>query len=170
MFFKKNMNTSQFFSRFRVLALVALIISGLAACTPKYLSPGTIASNDLLPQLNTSNVWTVATTQRAGATVTVEAQFWATVPLQSLQVWNAIARTQGGVTTRDTTLATMQPYQAAFSPTKQCDTALITYTVPNLTRSTGQTIQINPLVRVVASSGIFRQRSFLTGNGFTWNP
>jgi hypothetical protein len=155
--------------RLRVILLASLVLVTLAACTPKYLSPGTITSNDLWPQINTANTWTVATTQRAGAVITVELQYWSTAPITSIQVLQAIARTQSGTTTRDTTVFSTRPYQAAYSKEKQCDTLLLTYTVPDLTRSTGQTITINPIARV-STANAFRSRSFLTGAGFTWNP
>lgn len=158
-----------------MLALAtSLVLTGLAACTPKYITPGTIVANDQVPQINT-NTWTVATTQRAGAAITVELQYWTSVPISEIQLLQAIARTQSGTTTRDTSVVSTQPYRAAFSKDKQCDTLLITYTVPTLVRATGQTITVNPIVRlvtapVVGTQAYFKQRPFLTGAGFTWNP
>jgi hypothetical protein len=168
------MKFSQVFKQFRVLLLASLVLTGLGACTPKYLLPGTIVLDQPVPQIN-SNTWTVATTQRAGAAITVELQYWSATPISEIQLLQAISRTQSGVVTRDTSVVSTRPYQAAFSQTKQCDTLLLTYTVPVLTRSTGQTISVNPIVRVftgqvVGSLSYFKQRSFLTGAGFTWNP
>ncbi len=124
--------------------------------------------NSQVPQINT-NTWTVATTQRAGAVISLELQYWSVVPIKEIQLLQAIARTQSGTTTRDTTLVSTRPYQPAYSASKQCDTLLLTYTVPALTRSTGQTITINPIARIVVEQGN-KSRPFLTGAGFTWNP
>ena len=168
------MKFSQILKQLRVLLFASLILTGLGACTQKFLSPGPIILDNQVPQIN-ANTWTVATTQRAGAAITVELQYWSSVPIKEIQLLHAIARTQSGTTTRDTTLVSTQPYQAAFSKDKQCDTLLLTYTVPALTRSTGQTISVNPIARLVTGEVVgplsyFKQRSFLTGAGFTWNP
>jgi hypothetical protein len=166
------MKFSQVFKQFRVLLLASLVLTGLGACTPKSLLPGTIVLDQAVPQIN-SNTWTVAATQRAGNVIAVELQYWSAIPIKEILLLQATARTQSGVVTRDTAVVSMQPYQAAFSQTKQCDTLLLTYTVPALTRSTGQTISINPIVRIVVDQGPVpgnKSRSFLTGAGFTWNP
>jgi hypothetical protein len=166
------MKFSQVSSLFRMFVLASLVMTGFGACTPKYLLPGTIVLDQPVPQIN-SNTWTVATTQRAGNVISVELQYWSAVPIKEIQLLQATARTLSGVVTRDTALVSTRPYQAAFSKDKQCDTLLLTYTVPVLTRSTGQTISINPIARIVIDVGTIsgtKSRSFLTGAGFTWNP
>jgi hypothetical protein len=169
------MKTMMFYSfkqLFRVLALVALIVSGFAACTPKYLSPGTLVSDKLAPQINPANAWTVATTQRAGTIITVELQFWSATPVQDLFLGQIVTRTTSGVVARDTSLSRV-PNRAAYSREKQCDTILLSYTVPVFTRSTGQTIQVNPFaaLQLPNDTTFIKPRYFFnSGNGFTWNP
>jgi len=157
----------------KTLFLAAMMLVSLAvwlsttACQPaKITAPGTIRE-EFYPIIN-SNPWTLAANYTTGATITLEAQFLSYSPIREISLSQILTRRLSATAplTVDTVRVRTVPYSRAFSPTKQCDTLLLSYVVPpdaQLPRATGTgTLTVRLMVQVLNQNGLFKNRSTLT--------
>lgn len=144
--------------------LVGLSLFVLSACTKEVVSPGQI-SEDYFPIIN-GNAWvTPSAAQAAGAKVAVEVQYLSYSSIKEVSGLQVATRRVGTATVIDTTRFFNMAYTPAFSATKQCDTLLLMYSVPDsagLSR-TGLT-NVRILARVLTQSGVYKERA---SNTFT---
>jgi hypothetical protein len=100
-------------------------------------TPVGVVSQDYVPLIN-SNPWTTAASYTTGQTISFELQFLSYAPIREIALIQLATRRVGTstATTVDTAIVSRTPYMAAFSQTKQCDTLLMSYTVPDSTRLT----------------------------------
>jgi hypothetical protein len=117
---------------FCCLLIAAMMLGSVMSCRPEYTPVG-VVSQDYVPLIN-SNPWTTLATYSSGQTVSLELQYTSYSPIREILFFQIASRRVGTATVADTSVVLRTPYMAAFSATKQCDTLLLNYTVPDSTR------------------------------------
>lgn len=112
------------------MLLIAVVLS-FVGCRPNSFPVGEV-KDDYFPLINV-NAWTTAASYDAGATISLELQYLSYSPIREITFVQIVTRRANATAplVNDTTVIFRTPYRPAFSATKQCDTLLLNYTVPN---------------------------------------